>query len=250
MRTRALAHHSKDLHDLAVPMLNDHLSDNPADAEAHYYLGLSYQKMGNLNNAIREYQTALRYSWDNPDIAQKAAQSLQELHVLPSPDDKFAFHELKFKANGQGLVEGDVNSTVDRETMLATSTAGNYIPGGFVGSNDMPLLFSPGTRLLAPMGNGLMPGQMPGTQPGSQFQFGGQPGWPSNIGGPRQGGSYGWGMQGQMAGNPGYRAPASGGLSPTNAAMNQYGRSAPNGGDLGFGPDSFASAASRFEAGF
>jgi tetratricopeptide (TPR) repeat protein len=237
MRTRALAHHSNELHNLAVPMLNDHLYDNPADAEAHYYLGLSYQKTGNLNNAIREYQTALRYSWDNPDIAQKSAQSLQELHVLPSPDDKFAFHDLKFKAKGQGLVEGDVNATQDRETVLASSTAGNYIPGGYVGSHDMPLLFSPGTRLLAPMGQPVSGVQFPS-------QFGGQAGWT-----PSTGGLPGSEMPVPTGGSPSYPI-APGLLNQTVPQIGQIGNSAPNGVDLNFGPDSFVGAASRFEAGF
>ena len=122
MRTRALAHHAKDSHNLAIPMLSDHLIDNPADAEAHYALGLSYQKSSNLNAAIGEYQLALRYSNGDETVTNKAVQSLQQLHVLPSPDDKFDYHTLRFKQNGQGLTEGDVIATQDRQSLVANRT--------------------------------------------------------------------------------------------------------------------------------
>jgi hypothetical protein len=119
MRLRALTHHAKDSHNLAVPMLTDHLIDNPGDAEAHYALGLSYQKSSNLNAAISEYQLALRYSNGDQNVSSKATASLQQLQVLPSPNDQLQYHTLRFKQDGQGLTEGDVIATQDRQTFLA-----------------------------------------------------------------------------------------------------------------------------------
>jgi tetratricopeptide (TPR) repeat protein len=119
MRTRAFAHNAADRHHYAAPMLNDHLVANPGDAEAHYALGVSYQKASQLNDAIAEYQLALRYSNGDSVVANNAIQSLQQLHVLQSPDDRLDFHTLKFKQNGQGLTEGDVIATQDRQSLLA-----------------------------------------------------------------------------------------------------------------------------------
>ena len=119
MRTRALAHQANDKNHLAVPLLNDHLMENPSDAQAHFALGRSYQKSSHLNEAIAEYQLALRYSNGDNVVANNAVQSLQLLHVMPSPDDRMDFHTLKFKQNGQGLTEGDVIASQDRQSLLA-----------------------------------------------------------------------------------------------------------------------------------
>jgi hypothetical protein len=119
MRNRALAQNAADKHHLAVPMLNDHLVGNPSDAEAHYALGVSYQKASQLNDAIAEYQLALRYSNGDSVVANNAIQSLQNLHVLQSPNDRIDFHTLKFKQDGQGLTEGDVIATQDRQSLIA-----------------------------------------------------------------------------------------------------------------------------------
>ncbi|HEY9756218.1 MAG TPA: hypothetical protein V6C97_13715 [Oculatellaceae cyanobacterium] len=126
MRLRALTHHAKDSHNLAVPMLSDHLIDNPGDAEAHYALGLSYQKSSNLNAAISEYQLALRYSNGDQNVANKALQSLQQLQVLPSPNDQIQYHTLRFKQDGQGLMEGDVIASQDRQSLLASGKPAFY----------------------------------------------------------------------------------------------------------------------------
>jgi hypothetical protein len=136
MRTRAFAHNAADKHNLSVPMLNDHLTANPSDAEAHYALGVSYQKASQLNDAIAEYQLALRYSNGNSVVANNAVQSLQQLHVLQSPDDRIDFHTLKFKQNGQGLTEGDVIATQDRQSLL-----GNRSPYGISPINSV---YNPG----------------------------------------------------------------------------------------------------------
>jgi tetratricopeptide (TPR) repeat protein len=136
MRTRAFAHNAADKHGLAVPMLNDHLTANPSDAEAHYALGVSYQKASQLNDAIAEYQLALRYSNGNSVVANNAVQSLQQLHVLQSPDDRIDFHTLKFKQNGQGLTEGDVIATQDRQSLL-----GNRSP---YGTSPINSVYNPG----------------------------------------------------------------------------------------------------------
>jgi hypothetical protein len=83
---------------------------------------VSYQKASQLNDAIAEYQLALRYSNGDSVVANNAIQSLQNLHVLQSPNDRIDFHTLKFKQDGQGLTEGDVIATQDRQSLLANQT--------------------------------------------------------------------------------------------------------------------------------
>lgn len=151
MRLRALTHHAKDSHNLAVPMLSDHLIDNPGDAEAHYALGLSYQKSSNLNAAISEYQLALRYSNGDQNVANKALQSLQQLQVLPSPNDQIQYHTLRFKQDGQGLTEGDVIASQDRQSLLASSKP------AFYSTNTPPIATRIGGNEYSPSNSGSGP---------------------------------------------------------------------------------------------
>jgi tetratricopeptide (TPR) repeat protein len=157
MRTRALAHNVADKHHLAVPMLNDHLYGNPSDAEAHYALGVSYQKASQLNDAIAEYQLALRYSNGDSVVANNAIQSLQNLHVIQSPDDRIDFHTLKFKQDGQGLTEGDVIATQDRQSLLANQAPYPATMPPINSAYNPGLSGSPGYSLNAASPNGLPP---------------------------------------------------------------------------------------------
>jgi hypothetical protein len=122
-RARALAHSANGSHQLAMPLLKEHLKEQPNDAEAHYALAVAFQKQSHINEAILEYHAAMACAGTNSDITQKCTTGLQELHVLPTTDERMAFHDLKLKAHGQGFREGDEQSSTTRNDLIASQSA-------------------------------------------------------------------------------------------------------------------------------
>ncbi len=66
-----------------ITILKSHLSEFPSDAKAHLELAKVYQKTFNLNDAIKEFQTALNCANNDPIITDEADQGLRSLKVLP-----------------------------------------------------------------------------------------------------------------------------------------------------------------------
>lgn len=63
-------------HPKAVSHLNAHLSKNPSDAVAHYYLANSLLKLGQTENAMSEYRKAFESSKD-PTLRKYCLQAIQ-----------------------------------------------------------------------------------------------------------------------------------------------------------------------------
>ncbi len=151
-RTKALAQSAAGSHQLAMPLLKEHLQEQPNDAEAHYALALAFQKQSHLNEAILEYHAAMACAGsNNSEVTQKCTTALQELHVLPAPDERLGFHELKLKAHGQGFREGDEQTSTTRNALIASQS----VPPGSANNPNLvdPILLSPSLSSPAGYGN-------------------------------------------------------------------------------------------------
>jgi hypothetical protein len=199
-RAKALAHSAKGSHQLAMPLLKEHLKEQPNDAEAHYALAVAFQKQSHINEAILEYHAAMACAGTNTDITQKCTTGLQELHVLPMPDERVAFHDLKLKAHGQGFREGDERNSTTRNDLIASqsSAAAGAInpinpppvwtptnaPGAPPAANRSSYAAPNGNSYPAPSGSALSTPATPySLRPpiGAPFLNGSQSGNPSNM---------------------------------------------------------------------
>jgi hypothetical protein len=146
-RAKALAHSAKGSHQLAMPLLKEHLKEQPNDAEAHYALAVPFQKQSHINEAILEYHAAMNCAGNNTDITQKCTTGLQELHVLPTTDERMAFHDLKLKAHGQGFREGDEQSSTTRNNLIASQSSA---AAGAINPINPPPVWTPANSPVTP----------------------------------------------------------------------------------------------------
>jgi hypothetical protein len=70
--------HAAELH------LRQHLAQYPQDAAVHFELAQTLREEGEINNAINEYRTALKYAGGNDELRDQCLAGLQELKV-PTP---------------------------------------------------------------------------------------------------------------------------------------------------------------------
>ncbi len=156
-RTLALSQNGNGKQDASVSLLWQHLSQDPNDAEARYALAQAYQKSGNLNQAIVQYQTALACAGDNAAVSQKCIEGLQQLHVIATPGEQLDFHNLKLKPHGQGFSQGDVTETDQRQDLVAGQGHPGQAAGDF-NANAWPA--STGIDYGHPAANPLAPAQV------------------------------------------------------------------------------------------
>ncbi len=84
-RDKAIDHVQHGRHDQASSLLQSHLAANPNDAEAHLKLAESYQARSCINDAIREYKTALAVCGNDNEIHDRCIEGLHSLKVdLPN----------------------------------------------------------------------------------------------------------------------------------------------------------------------
>lgn len=143
-RMKALAALSNGQTLQSTPLLEQHLMENPRDAEAHYALGIAYQNSSHINEAIAQYKLGLVNANNDPDIISKCTQRLQALQVIPDPNQQVDFHHLALKNHGQGLTQGDVQSSTSKGNLMTNNTPMSNAPGGQAPFN------GPGTQVTPP----------------------------------------------------------------------------------------------------
>jgi len=143
-RMKALATLSNGQNLQSAPLLEQHLAENPHDAEAHYALGIAYQNSSHINEAIAQYKLGLVNAGNDPDVTNKCIQRLQALQVIPDPNQQVDFHHLALKNHGQGLSEGDVQASTTQENLITHNQPMSNAPQGTVPFN------GPVTQLTPP----------------------------------------------------------------------------------------------------
>jgi hypothetical protein len=129
-RMKALAALSNGQNLQSTPLLEQHLAENPHDAEAHYALGIAYQNSSHINEAIAQYKLGLVNAANDPDVTNKCIQRLQALQVIPDPNQQVDFHHLALKNHGQGLTEGDVQSSTSKGSLITHNQPMSNAPQG------------------------------------------------------------------------------------------------------------------------
>jgi len=155
-RMKALAALSNGQTLQSAPLLEQHLAENPHDAEAHYALGIAYQNSSHINEAIAQYKLGLVNAGNDADISNKCIQRLQALQVIPDPNQQVDFHHLALKNHGQGLSEGDVQSSTTQGSLITHNQPMSNAPQGPVPFNG-PYTQATPPRSVAPSFNSLSP---------------------------------------------------------------------------------------------
>jgi tetratricopeptide (TPR) repeat protein len=95
----------------AIPNLRRATELNPADATAHYNLGVAYQKTGDYNNAEAEYRAAIKWNrsqyWAYSELARliilRRAENAEALRIVED-----GLNELKNRTVQDGLDDNQV----------------------------------------------------------------------------------------------------------------------------------------------
>ncbi|MBE3559625.1 MAG: protein kinase [Ktedonobacteraceae bacterium] len=100
----------------AVPAYTQSLRLNAGDAEARQRLGLCYERTGQLESALREYQEAARLAPKNPAIQYALGQVAMRLNQLPIAEQ--AFVQVLFSNPGDHQTRFLLSQVYERENKL------------------------------------------------------------------------------------------------------------------------------------
>ena len=115
-RNRALMHHTSGHDREAIPVLMEHIAENPGDMETHLALAQAYKKQGHLNSAISEYRLLLSCPQIDQNTRNRCLADLVEMHVLPKDKAEAQsiaeqhIHHYELVNGGQGLRAGRLRS--------------------------------------------------------------------------------------------------------------------------------------------
>ncbi len=110
-RQQILDMHSKGQHWESLPVLIQHVKENPGDAEMHYCLARAYKQSCFINQAVAEYSNALYLcqpgSQENQDLVKRCMDGLTELKMQPlTPEQLEQYHNFALVQNEQRLKQG------------------------------------------------------------------------------------------------------------------------------------------------
>ncbi|HEY9714531.1 MAG TPA: hypothetical protein V6C72_13780, partial [Chroococcales cyanobacterium] len=96
----------------SLPLLYEHIAEEPQDMEAHIALAQAYTSMSNINAAIDQYKFALANANGDQNVTAQATKGLQDLRVLPTvdADTQELHHEYQLEKDGEGFHAGDVQT--------------------------------------------------------------------------------------------------------------------------------------------